>query len=395
MRKNRTNSKIKASSLTQVLHGIGVPGPDGSEQEDVDVVRPFALLTAYRASRSSEENRAKQMELLAALTEAGAVVFPLSGSWQEQSGQGKTINIAEESVMAVCPETVDYEETFVPQVAKIAASFEQDSFILSDGGSVWTVAQTGEKKPIGETVKAQDIEEAYRDMRNQDVPFVFSNLAAPAGFDRYVAGRMSDRKFAKAYRKAEKKMKKQETKKAITKAKLRALVEASIDLTSFSSDGGTAKAWILPSGKTVAVPQQHYIWLKNNVERSKKEFGLDVPAIGGMKDDQMSRLWALNNGFTRVNYKPSTGNLTVELNERYWKPKVIDAVVALVKTNAAAIDFVAINVLDDNGKMTGLSDSKNLSMMDDEDKPAQIPVAAKTQRGMLIAAAFRRIQMLP
>ncbi len=168
------------------------------------------------------------------------------------------------------------------------------------------------------------------------------------------------------------------------------LVEATLDLTAFQSDGGTAKAWILPSGKAVMVPMQHYIWLDKNRERLKTEFGLVVPPINGMKDDQMSRLWALKSGLVRVNFKPSTGNLVVEINKTFWNQKTRDALVALVHKNASAIDYVTVNIVDDAGVMQPSSDSANLSMVDDDEKTSLIPVAAKYKRTQLVAAALKR-----
>ena len=171
------------------------------------------------------------------------------------------------------------------------------------------------------------------------------------------------------------------------------LINATLDLTSFKSDGGTAKAWIMPNGKAAMVPLQHYIWLDKNRERVKKEFGLTVPPIRGMQDDQMSRVWALKNGFGRVNYKPSSGNLTIEVNERFWTPKFRDAVVALVEKNAGAIDFIVLNILNDAGQMLPKSDSANLSMLDDDEKASKIPVVSSYKRAMLVAAAFRRFKV--
>ena len=178
--------------------------------------------------------------------------------------------------------------------------------------------------------------------------------------------------------------------KAVVIAGLRRMLLATLDLNSFRSDGGTSKAWILPSGKPVMVPLQHYLWLDKNRERVLKEFGLTIPPIAGVAGDVPSRLWALKNGFGRVNFKPSSGNLTIEYNKRFWNAKARDSIVALVKKNAPSIDFIAINILDDDGKLTPASESVNMSMSDDENKPQQIPVVSRYKAAVAVAVAMKR-----
>ena len=117
-----------------------------------------------------------------------------------------------------------------------------------------------------------------------------------------------------------------------------------------------------------------------------------MPPISGALADQASRMWALQHGFVRVNFKPSSGNLTVEVDQRFWTAKTRAALVALVDRNAGSIDFIAVNITDASGRLLPASESVNLTVVDDEDKAAKVPVVAGYVEARWVAEALKRFK---
>lgn len=109
----------------------------------------------------------------------------------------------------------------------------------------------------------------------------------------------------------------------------------------------TSKAWILPDDRVVDLTMWHDRWLEQHAATLKKKFKLDVPQGTG----EAVRLWALNHGFTRINYEHNGGRMTVETNRKWWTKKRRDSIWMFIFEHVGGIDNVTVNVLDDKGRV--------------------------------------------
>ena len=113
---------------------------------------------------------------------------------------------------------------------------------------------------------------------------------------------------------------------------------------SYKTDPLTAKMWILPDGKPVALDQWHYRWILANKDRVAK-FGLDTT---GLPDDEDTvRKAALQKGFFRVNYERNIGHLVIEGVKMKLTRNVKDAAFMIVMDNLRSIDRVTLNLMND------------------------------------------------
>ncbi len=161
------------TQIDQVIKTIGVPD---EESGDLDVLSPFGIITAYRSRFSADENAERSRELAEVLEGAGLTVHPIQGTWQvvdESSEKGSVVPVKDEAFFV----TADVFEDLLGRLKEAAEQFEQVSFIVSDGHSVWI--QTGEEKqPLGDHIKVDDLETAYKTVRNQSAPFSFAEYVA-------------------------------------------------------------------------------------------------------------------------------------------------------------------------------------------------------------------------
>lgn len=140
-----------------------------------------------------------------------------------------------------------------------------------------------------------------------------------------------------------------EAKKRKLMSRLRELTTSAMKFRDFKSHGGTSKMWIDPKHRPVPLDGMHYVWLIENAVYVRKAFKLDMPDFT-RASEQTVRLWALKNGFTRVNYTPN-GTCTFETNKDFWSKKRQDVISMLISDNVNDIDYVVINVLNDDGSI--------------------------------------------
>lgn len=158
------------TQIEQVVKTIGVPD---EESGDLDVLSPFGIITAYRSRFSADENDVRSKELAEHLEGAGMTVHPIQGEWQvpdESSDKGSMVTVKDEAFFV----TGEKFEDLLALLTEASQQFEQDSFIVSDGKTVWV--QSGEdKQPLGDRIKIEDLEAAYQTIRNQSAPFAFAS----------------------------------------------------------------------------------------------------------------------------------------------------------------------------------------------------------------------------
>jgi hypothetical protein len=159
----------------------------------------------------------------------------------------------------------------------------------------------------------------------------------------------------------------------------------------FHSHGGTAKAWIDPKNRVIALEDMmHFEWLRRNAPFIRKAYkgATDMPDFGP-HDEVAARLWALRAGFTRVNYKKASGTITFETNKAFWNGPRQDAVGALVADNIGDIDVAAINVLNDDGSFFK-SGAHDVAGIEDVAAKFQAIPLDRTPVNAMTAEALRR-----
>jgi hypothetical protein len=171
--------------------------------------------------------------------------------------------------------------------------------------------------------------------------------------------------------------------------RLLALHEATPKLQA--TDRLTSKMWILPNGKVMPLTCWHFEWILTNRALLKTKFGLEVP-FEGKDGEGPIRLWALRNGFTRVNYEHNGGRLVIECNERYFDKNLRDVIFMLCTVNAGKIDNMTVSVLNDEGKVVK-SRSMALFAYDDLEKLDRLPLISDSIGGpetVAVWKAYRR-----
>jgi hypothetical protein len=168
------------------------------------------------------------------------------------------------------------------------------------------------------------------------------------------------------------------------------LVAGAMKFRDFRSHGGTSKMWIDPKNRPIPLDGMHYEWLRENAPFVRKAYNLPDMPDWGYDDEGKARLWALSNGFTRVNFKNNW--VTFETNERFWTKKRQDVISMLVAENSDDIDNIVVNVLNDSGKL--IKDGRaDVSGLDEAvAKVESIPVIPAKQT-RLIAEVLRRVRV--
>ncbi len=353
--------RVQANSLTNVLLLLG---QEDNTEHDIDLLMPFALVTAFRADQDPETNTTNLEVLKDKLKKAGLKVYEVRGNWlepppgsslEESEHDRKSIRIPEAALFAVPGKSDTPFDLFRQTVIRHADEFGQNGAILSDGVSMWLQMSDGSRHELGDRMDVKAIEQAYQEMRGQ-----------------------KQHGFAFAAR----------TKTNMLLAKLQKLIVGSMKFRDFKSHGGTSKMWIDPKNRPIPLDDMHYIWLRENAAYIRKAYKLPNMPEFGPRDEIPARLWALKNGFTRVNYTPN-GTVTFETNKAFWDKKRQDVISMLIADNADQIDFIVVNVLNDDGSIykDGTADVRGLD--DVAAMVEAIPVIAKSQT-KLIAEALRR-----
>ena len=116
-------------------------------------------------------------------------------------------------------------------------------------------------------------------------------------------------------------------------------------LTTYSSHSGTtSKMWILPNGKAVSIPCQHYEWALRHEDYLKRRFSINLRRARA-KGDTAIRLHLLRHGCVRVNYEHKGGRLIFEAHHRHWGPHQIRGCREIIRHNVADISFVVLRLL--------------------------------------------------
>ncbi|MDB6036078.1 MAG: hypothetical protein JWM16_6416 [Verrucomicrobiales bacterium] len=137
------------------------------------------------------------------------------------------------------------------------------------------------------------------------------------------------------------------TKKHLSEAET--MLEAK-KLTSYASDAaGCAKMWILPDGRVVSIPVQHYEWALGNAERLRDDYGIYLSRLK-RREDTPIRLHLLSKGCVRVNYEQRCGKITLEANHMTWGERQRASYRLVVKRNVSDIYFIRVGLLSKSGK---------------------------------------------
>ena len=116
-------------------------------------------------------------------------------------------------------------------------------------------------------------------------------------------------------------------------------------LTSYSSHSGTtSKMWILPNGKAVSIPCQHYEWALRHEDYLKRRFSINL-RHARTSGDTAIRLHLLKHGCVRVNYEHKGGRLTLEAHYLHWGPRQIRGCRTIIRANLSDISFVLVHLL--------------------------------------------------
>ena len=102
--------------------------------------------------------------------------------------------------------------------------------------------------------------------------------------------------------------------------------------------------WILPDGKPVSIPGQHYEWALEHEDYLDRRFSINLRRMR-RRGDTAIRLYLIKYGFVRVNYDHRGGRLTLEAHHLRWGPHQINGCRAIIQANLSDISFVLIRLL--------------------------------------------------
>jgi len=102
--------------------------------------------------------------------------------------------------------------------------------------------------------------------------------------------------------------------------------------------------WVLPDGKLVSIPGQHYEWALEHADYLDLHFSINLGHVR-RRGDTAIRMHLLRHGCVRVNYEYKGGRLTLEAHHRHWGPRQIRGCRAIIQANLSDISFVLIHLL--------------------------------------------------
>lgn len=142
-------------------------------------------------------------------------------------------------------------------------------------------------------------------------------------------------------------------------------------LTSYCSySGTTSKMWVLPDGRPVSIPGQHYEWALEHSDYLKRRFSMNLEHLR-RRGDTAIRMQLLRHGCVRVNYLHKGGHLTLEAHYLHWGHRQIRGCRAIIRANLSDISFVLIHLLnnrclivqEESGNLTGCSTATAMRML--------------------------------
>ena len=102
--------------------------------------------------------------------------------------------------------------------------------------------------------------------------------------------------------------------------------------------------WVLPDGKPVSIPGQHYEWALEHEDYLNRCFSINL-GRARRRGDTAIRMHLLRHGCVRVNYLHKGGHLTLEAHYLHWGPDQIRGCQAIIRANLSDISFVLIHLL--------------------------------------------------
>lgn len=114
---------------------------------------------------------------------------------------------------------------------------------------------------------------------------------------------------------------------------------------SYRTDKHTAKAWILPDGRPIAIDRWHYEWILANRDLAAS-FGIDLEGIP--LEETPVRVAAVRAGFFRLNYQIRDGQLTVEGLASRLTAALREALFVVLVENLEQLGAVHIHLFDDH-----------------------------------------------
>lgn len=180
---------VRANSLSRVLRLVGRDHP---QEHDIDVVRPWGIVTAYVSELTSDLNRQRLRRMAQNLKTSGVTSYWLTGAWSEEPSvppldtaekQKRGITIPEEALFCVPTEDLRMSwAQFGRVMMEQAERFEQSAILISDAVNTWVKFRDGRMMPLGDRLTTSAVEQAYKAMRGQlDHRFVFSKFKQYGG----------------------------------------------------------------------------------------------------------------------------------------------------------------------------------------------------------------------
>lgn len=329
------------------------------------------LITANRFARdcgggipyTKIENRRRNAALAARLRNAQYGLTTVDGTYSEQLPNGTTQDVKEDTFFVV-----DLHDTgkLKADLVRWGFEFEQDAIIfIGRGGMNATAIQTnncnaevprGSETIVGDFTRFGIAGTFHTRVNNR--PFTFTirdGLNETSGwFGKYIdfAGGTQEWFRPKA---ADQTLAEYRATKHIELKRI-GLYETK-KLADYKTTPLTAKMWILPDGKTVALNAWHYQWLLDNPAVVAK-YGLDLSNLP--KEETPIRIAAIKTGFFRVNFEYKNGQLTIEGVRRNYTRKIKDAIFVLLMDNVKSIDRFKLTLTDEN--VTSVVSNKSVDL---------------------------------
>lgn len=158
--------------------------------------KDFAIITAYRANFTKNQNIQRNRRLRGILNQCGMGVHQLVGHWQE-APQGKDwkdcdkselTDVVERSYFVAKPDDMDFEDfkQFIMRCLTIGGVSQDCGIIHQNGDGYYTIDPNGKMDKIAEKLTLNKIAQAYSQyVKRLDLPFVFEGVESPSSIGGY------------------------------------------------------------------------------------------------------------------------------------------------------------------------------------------------------------------
>lgn len=173
--------------LRQISEGI--LSESGLSRILTHINKPFAIITAFRANYTLDQNRKRNRELEKRFKEIGAGGLKIIGHWREAPegiwfghnfndiDQNQLIDTTEEAYFVPKPNNIDVA-TFREWVLKIITEFQQDAAVYSSGNAIFLIDKANTLTNIGTGISVGKIAQAYSTIKKKN--FVFEGTMSPS-----------------------------------------------------------------------------------------------------------------------------------------------------------------------------------------------------------------------